>query len=57
DYLTRNCEDLVHVLPELKSEPTTVYFVYPTELRRSKRVAVFRDFMLKELELDGILTG
>lgn len=57
DYLTRNIDDLVHVLPELQSEPTTVYFVYPTELRRSKRVAVFRDFMLKELEADGILTG
>jgi DNA-binding transcriptional LysR family regulator len=57
DYLTRNAQDLVHVLPDLHSEPTIVYFVYPTELRRSRRVAVFRDFMLKEMEADGILTG
>ncbi len=27
-----------------------VYFVYPEELRNSKRVAVFRDFLLAEIQ-------
>ena len=55
DYLTRGNEDLVNVAPALHSEPTAVWFVYPTELRRSKRVAVFRDFVLSELEREGLL--
>lgn len=57
DYLTTRDDNLVNVAPSLHSEPTAVYFVYPTELRRSKRVAVFRDFVLEELEKDGILSG
>ena len=57
DYLARDVPELVNVAPDLKSDPTTVYFVYPTELRRSKRVAVFRDFVLDELEKDGLLSG
>ncbi|WP_072746567.1 LysR family transcriptional regulator [Oceanicella actignis] len=57
DYLTRGEESLVNVLPELHSADIPVYFVYPTELRRSKRVAVFRDFVLEELEAEGLLAG
>ena len=57
DYLTRNQETLVNVAPQLHSAPINTYFVYPTELRRSKRVAVFRDFVLKELEADGLLAS
>jgi len=56
DYLVAG-SDLVHVAPAIESEPTNVYFVYPTELRRSKRVAVFRDFVLEELERDGLLSA
>lgn len=57
DYLARDDPRLVNVAPSLHSDPTTVFFVYPTELRRSKRVAVFRDFVLQELERDGLLAG
>ncbi|MGG7568297.1 LysR family transcriptional regulator [Rhodovulum sp. DZ06] len=57
DYLTRGSDDLVNVLPELASEPTAAWFVYPTELRRSRRVAAFRDFVMAELEADGLLAG
>jgi len=42
-------QDLVRVLPELKSPKIDVFFVYPEELRNSKRVAVFRDFLLARL--------
>ena len=57
DYLARSEPTLVNVAPDLHSEATSVYFVYPTELRRSKRVAVFRDFVLAELEREGLLAS
>ena len=40
----------VRLLPELKAPRIDVYFVYPEELRSSKRVSVFRDFMLERLQ-------
>ncbi len=49
DYLMSENPDLVHLLSELKSPVVDVYFVYPEELRNSKRVAVFRDFLLARL--------
>ena len=39
----------MRVLPDLKSPKVDVFFVYPEELRNSKRVAVFRDFLLARL--------
>jgi DNA-binding transcriptional LysR family regulator len=39
----------VRVLPDVKAPKVDVYFVYPEELRNSKRVAVFRDFLLARL--------
>ena len=41
---------LVTVLPELKAPKVDVFFVYPEELRNSKRVAVFRDYLLGRLQ-------
>jgi len=49
DYLIMENQDLVVLLPELKAPKVDVYFVYPEELRNSKRVAVFRDFLLTRL--------
>ncbi len=49
DYLVNENPDLVRVLGELKPPQVDVYFVYPEELRNSKRVAVFRDFLLARL--------
>jgi DNA-binding transcriptional LysR family regulator len=49
DFLTTEVQDLVRVLPDLKSPKVDVFFVYPEELRNSKRVAVFRDFLLARL--------
>jgi len=49
DYLVNENPDLVRVLADLKSPLVDVYFVYPEELRNSKRVAVFRDFLLARL--------
>ena len=49
DYMVGENPDLVRVLEDLKAPPVDVYFVYPEELRNSKRVAVFRDFLLARL--------
>lgn len=51
DYITRDTPELINVLPEEHSPPITVYFVYAEELRNSKRVLAFRDFMLREIEI------
>ncbi len=49
DYVALETEGLVRVLPDIKAPKVDVYFVYPEELRNSKRVAVFRDFLLARL--------
>jgi DNA-binding transcriptional LysR family regulator len=49
DYMGEELDGLVQVLPELKAPRIEAYFVYPEELRHSKRVAVFRDFLVSEL--------
>lgn len=49
DYLGSASSKLVRVLPDLAGPSFTAYFVYPEELRSSKRVAVFRDFLLEKV--------
>ncbi|MEO1000448.1 MAG: substrate binding domain-containing protein, partial [Pseudomonadota bacterium] len=49
DYLAIDNPDLVPVLTEARSRPVPVYLAYPAELRQSKRVEAFRDFMLAEI--------
>lgn len=50
DYVTRGYPELVNVLPEDTSPSFTAYFCYPQELRRSRRVLAFRDFLMAEVE-------
>jgi DNA-binding transcriptional LysR family regulator len=49
DYLCSSSRRLVRVLPELEGPTFDAYFVYPEEMRASKRVSVFRDFLLRKL--------
>jgi DNA-binding transcriptional LysR family regulator len=49
DFVMSSNQDLVTILPEMKQPKIDVFFVYPEELRNSKRVAVFRDFLLARL--------
>lgn len=53
DYMGDETAGLVRILPELKAPKVDAYFVYPEELRNSKRVAVFRDFLLARLAEKG----
>ena len=47
--MSEELDGLVPLLPDLKAPKVDVFFVYPEELRNSKRVAVFRDFLLARL--------
>jgi DNA-binding transcriptional LysR family regulator len=49
DYAMFQNTDLVRIMTDLKGPKIDVFFVYPEELRNSKRVAVFRDFLLARL--------
>jgi len=49
DYMGDDLAELVPVLTDLKTPKIEAYFVYPEEMRNSKRVAVFRDFLVAEL--------
>lgn len=49
DYICRDTSTLVEVLPELEGPSFDSFFVYPDELRNSKRIAVFRDFLLRKI--------
>ena len=50
DWMGDDLNGLVRLLPDLKSPIIDVFFVYPEELRNSKRVMVFRDFLLARLQ-------
>ena len=49
DFIATEHSDLVRVLPELTGPAIEAYFVYPEELRASKRISVFRDFLLRKV--------
>ncbi|MFZ0096925.1 MAG: LysR family transcriptional regulator [Gemmobacter sp.] len=49
DYITEDFPHLVRVLPEVESNEVPVFLAYPEELRHSKRVAAFRDFVTEEI--------
>ncbi len=49
DYLTNDFPQLTLVLPEVVSNEVPVFLAYPSELRASKRVAAFRDFVIDEV--------
>jgi DNA-binding transcriptional LysR family regulator len=49
DYLTEDFPKLVRVLPDIESGEVPVFLAYPEELRQSKRVAAFRDFVTEEI--------
>jgi DNA-binding transcriptional LysR family regulator len=49
NYLTEDFPDLVRVLPEIESTEVPAFLAYPEELRHSKRVAAFRDFVSEEI--------
>lgn len=49
DYLADSNARLVPILTSLTPPSFDAYFVYPEELRHSKRIAVFREFLLLKI--------
>jgi len=50
DYMVAKDKDITQILPETVRPPVEVYFVYPEERRHSKRIGIFKDFLLKTVE-------
>ncbi|MFN7003348.1 MAG: LysR family transcriptional regulator [Roseinatronobacter sp.] len=49
DYVSEDFPDLVHVLPEVASGDIPVFLAYPEELRHSRRISAFREFVVEEI--------
>jgi DNA-binding transcriptional LysR family regulator len=49
DYLTADFPQLRRVLPDVESVEVPVFLAYPEELRQSRRVTAFRDFVQEEI--------
>jgi DNA-binding transcriptional LysR family regulator len=54
DYMVQGVVNINKVLPELRGPSTDVYFVYSFELKNSKRLNVFRDFLMRKMAEDGL---
>lgn len=50
DYIIDANKDLKIILPKIECPKVDMYFVYAEERRHSKRIAVFRDFILENVE-------
>ncbi|MEM8851172.1 MAG: LysR family transcriptional regulator [Pseudomonadota bacterium] len=49
DYLQQDFPQLVRVLPAVQSTEVPVFLAFPEELRGSRRIEAFRDFVLDEV--------
>ena len=49
DYVTEDFPGVTRVLEEIESNEVPVFLAYPEELRQSKRIAAFRDFVQEEI--------
>jgi len=49
-YLSEEAPNLVEILPQITGPSIDAFFVYPEELRHSKRIEVLRDFLLSEVK-------
>jgi len=57
DYMMQEKRGVSRILPELKGPEVGMYFLYPLELKNSKRISVFRDYLLRRLAQDGLARG
>jgi DNA-binding transcriptional LysR family regulator len=48
DYMAAGRKDLVKILPDVPGPSFEVYFIYPSDLKRSKRIAAFRQFLIEQ---------
>ncbi len=48
-YVTEDFPNIKRVLPEIESNEVPVFLAFPEELRQSRRIAAFRDFVTEEI--------
>lgn len=48
-YMVTHSKSITRILENLQGPKTEAFFVYPSELRHSKRLKVFRDFILRKV--------
>jgi DNA-binding transcriptional LysR family regulator len=49
DYIIQGHQTVARVLPNVAGPSFDSYYVYPEELRKSKRVTIFRDFLIQKV--------
>lgn len=49
DYMIAGNKDIVQILDSATRPPVDVYFVYPEERKQSKRITIFKEFLLKTI--------
>jgi DNA-binding transcriptional LysR family regulator len=49
DYIIEDFPNVIRVLPDVESNEVPVFLAYPEELRHSKRIGAFRDFVQEEI--------
>jgi DNA-binding transcriptional LysR family regulator len=49
DYIVQGHSKAVRILDDVTGPSFDTFFVYPEELRNSKRIAVFRDFLIRKV--------
>lgn len=50
DYIVQGHSRVTRIIPEVEGPAFDTFFVYPEELRHSKRVAIFRDFLVRKVQ-------
>jgi DNA-binding transcriptional LysR family regulator len=50
DYMASAVPRLVRILEDYTGPSFDLYFIYPSDLKRSKRISAFRDFLTTEVE-------
>ncbi|MZR32426.1 LysR family transcriptional regulator [Sneathiella litorea] len=49
DYIVHGHSNVIRILPDIGGPTFDSYYVYPEELRKSKRVTIFRDFLIQKV--------
>ena len=49
EYMRISNNNLVPILPTVDTPKTIIYFTYPPELKRSKKIEALRDFLVREV--------
>lgn len=56
DHMVAGKPGITRVLPDIKRPETDLYLIYPVELRNSKRIRVFKEFIVRKLAEIGLRT-